>query len=276
MTWWGEWTQVERPWSGAEESSGCARCRLEPKLMNRCRPEKMDTKGDGEMSNRILVLEEGKVLDRNARECTVEGEKKRVTRKECKWLTEEFEVGGFMAQKALWNIAKKGGCWMTGEHCLKKRERRLCQIIQGHARRPLSQQLAEGGYGRQGGTMEKTSGEAREEESKSGKREMEGQRERFEVNSERDCRGCLLGLFVVKVLKFFSDPEVEDVGSECEVSARFLVRLVDLTASPDVECNFPAVLPSKFQVNLSVTQTFFFSGKRGVSGALFLCPRGQG
>ena len=30
-----------------------------------------------------------------------------VTRKECKSLREEFEVGGFTAQKVLWNIAKK-------------------------------------------------------------------------------------------------------------------------------------------------------------------------
>ena len=33
--------------------------------------------------------------------------KRRVTRKECKRLREEFEVGGFMVQEGLWNVAKK-------------------------------------------------------------------------------------------------------------------------------------------------------------------------
>ena len=37
----------------------------------------------------------------------IEGQKTRVTRMECKRLWEEFEVGSFIAQKGLWNIAKK-------------------------------------------------------------------------------------------------------------------------------------------------------------------------
>ena len=37
----------------------------------------------------------------------MKGEKERVTRRECKSLREEFEVGGFMAQKGLWNITKR-------------------------------------------------------------------------------------------------------------------------------------------------------------------------
>ena len=47
--------------------SGYARCRLVPKLINRCKPEKMDTKEYGKLK-RIFALEEGTVLDRNARE----------------------------------------------------------------------------------------------------------------------------------------------------------------------------------------------------------------
>ena len=38
---------------------------------------------------------------------TLKSKKKEVTRKECKRLREEFEVGDFMAQKGLRNIAKK-------------------------------------------------------------------------------------------------------------------------------------------------------------------------
>ena len=46
--------------------------------------------------------------DRNAKIRKGEGEKRRVTKKECKRLREEFEVEGFMAPKEFWkNIANK-------------------------------------------------------------------------------------------------------------------------------------------------------------------------
>ena len=81
--------------------SGYARCRLVPKLMNRCRPEKKDTDEYGNTLKIILKLEEGRVPDRNAKGWEVEGEKRRVTRQECKTLREEFEFGGFMARTGL-------------------------------------------------------------------------------------------------------------------------------------------------------------------------------
>ena len=67
--------------------------------MNRCRPEKMDTKEYGKMLNRIVILEEGRVPERKEKGWNVKGENRRVTRKECKRLREKLEVGGFMAQK---------------------------------------------------------------------------------------------------------------------------------------------------------------------------------
>ena len=89
------------------KSSGDARCRLGPKLMSRCRPEKMDTRGYGKMLKRIVKLEEGRVPDRNAKGWNIEGENTRFTRKECERLREEFDIRGFMAQKGWWNIATK-------------------------------------------------------------------------------------------------------------------------------------------------------------------------
>ena len=78
------------------------------KLINRFKSEYMDTKEYGTMLKRILILEEERVPAKNARGWTIEGQKKtRVTRKECKRLREEFEVGGFVAQKGSWNITKK-------------------------------------------------------------------------------------------------------------------------------------------------------------------------
>ena len=48
-----------------------------------------------------------RVPAKNARGWTIEWQKSRVTRKECKRLREEFEVRRFTAQKGSWNIAKK-------------------------------------------------------------------------------------------------------------------------------------------------------------------------
>ena len=53
------------------------------------------------MSTNILKLE-GEVVDRNAKGWKVEGEKRRVTRKACEILRDEFEDGGFHgAERAL-------------------------------------------------------------------------------------------------------------------------------------------------------------------------------
>ena len=52
--------------------------------MNRCKPGKMVTKEHGELLKIILKLEEGRVPDRKEKGWIVEGEKRRVTRKECK------------------------------------------------------------------------------------------------------------------------------------------------------------------------------------------------
>ena len=54
--------------------------------MNHRRPEKKDTKEHGQMLKIILKVEEGEVPDRNAKGWKVEGEKRSVTRKECKRL----------------------------------------------------------------------------------------------------------------------------------------------------------------------------------------------
>ena len=75
----------------AQEVFGFCAVRLEPKLMNRCRPEKIEERYRTE----------------TAEGWNVEGERRRVTRKECKRLGEEFKFGGSMAQKGLWNLSKR-------------------------------------------------------------------------------------------------------------------------------------------------------------------------
>ena len=51
--------------------------------------EKMDTKEYGKMLKRILILEAGRVPAKNAGGLQTEGQKRRVTKKECKKLREE-------------------------------------------------------------------------------------------------------------------------------------------------------------------------------------------
>ena len=62
--------------------SGYARQRMGPKLMNCCEPEQVGTKEYGKMSKRIKVLEDGRGLAKEARNWGIEGQKRRITRKE--------------------------------------------------------------------------------------------------------------------------------------------------------------------------------------------------
>ena len=67
--------------------SGYAQWCVGTKLMNRCIPEKKDTKEHGKMLKNVLELGQGDVPDRNAERWKVEGKKGRVTKKWCKRLT---------------------------------------------------------------------------------------------------------------------------------------------------------------------------------------------
>ena len=59
--------------------------------MNCYRLEQMDIKEFSKMVNRIQILEEGRVPAKKAKNWRNEGEKKRITRKECKRLLNNFE-----------------------------------------------------------------------------------------------------------------------------------------------------------------------------------------
>ena len=74
-----------------------------PKLMNCCRPERVDTEEYGKMLKRIHTLEDGRVPAKEAtggsRNWRIEGQKKRITRKEYQRLVNKFEMEGFLVQK---------------------------------------------------------------------------------------------------------------------------------------------------------------------------------
>ena len=67
-----------------------------PEVMNACEPEQAGTEEHGKMLKRIQILEDGRLKRQKIGKLK---EKRRITRKEHTRLRNEFEMGGFMAQK---------------------------------------------------------------------------------------------------------------------------------------------------------------------------------
>ena len=88
-----------------------------PKLMSCCKPKQGGTNEHGKMLKQIQVLEDGRVLAKESRNWNIEGQKRRIARKEYKRLFYEFEM---MAQKGLWDFAREK-CYRTEEHCLRQK-----------------------------------------------------------------------------------------------------------------------------------------------------------
>ena len=170
-----------------------------------------------------------------------------------------------MAQEGLWNITQKED--VGGQGCLVQRGRRLDQRVQGHVRRNfyLGSWVREDVEGK-AAQMENMSEDAKEEESKSGQREVEG------TCSEVTLNGFVLitlfvTILVVIVLKFFhfGSGDFGHVGEATELSS---VRAFDLTVSPEFEGDLPFPLLSNSQFKCGVLPLL----------APFCCvdsPRGQ-
>ena len=75
----------------------------------------MGTEEHGNMIKRIQILEGGRVPAKESKDWKIEGKKSRITRKEYKRLTNEFEMGGFMVQKGLLNLAREKNA--AGQRC---------------------------------------------------------------------------------------------------------------------------------------------------------------
>ena len=63
----------------------------------------------------IQTPEDGGVADKEAKNWRIEGQKKRITRKEYQRLVNKFEMEGFVAQKGLWNLAREKNLRERGE-----------------------------------------------------------------------------------------------------------------------------------------------------------------
>ena len=75
--------------------------------MNRCKPEKVGAKEYGKILKRIQVLEDDRIPAKEARKEKIEGQKRRITRKEHRILWNEFETGRFVTEDRPCNVAKR-------------------------------------------------------------------------------------------------------------------------------------------------------------------------
>ena len=212
-----------------------------PKLLNRCKRENRHERV-WNMLKRILILEEERLPATNAREWKIEGQTRRVTKKEYKVLQEEFEVGGFMA-----GVLPREGGDLLREHQAMHEENFLSSWLRGD----MDGENAE---------MESLKEEVKQEESKSGKRMVGGKMWRFQI--KRRCLDRMSGevfeglnlflrwrvwrflwVFGVRAAVPLSVPDVTVafslVNVDCEVlfdSDCELVELVSLQKTRSVFC----------------------------------------
>ena len=76
----------------------------------------MGTKEHGKMLKRTQILEEGKVPAKEAKHRKIEGIKKGITGKEHRRLLNEFDMGGFMAQRRSVESRKRENT--AGQRCI--------------------------------------------------------------------------------------------------------------------------------------------------------------
>ena len=148
--------------------------------MNCCKQEQATTKEYDKILTRIQVLEDGRMLAKEARNWKIEGQKKRITREEYRRLWNEFETGGFMAQKGLWNVAKEKILQDRG--ALPKEEGDMVSVHEENFQSSWLRKDVEGIEERKKDRKEKFGGE----ESKSETREVERKEEKTVV-VERRC-----------------------------------------------------------------------------------------
>ena len=72
---------------------------MAPKLRNCCKLEQVG----------IQVLQDGRVLAKEATNWKIEGQKRRISREEYQRLLNKFEMEVFMAQKGLWKLGRERG-----------------------------------------------------------------------------------------------------------------------------------------------------------------------
>ena len=183
--------------------------------MNRCKPEKVGTKEDRKMLKRIQFFEEGKSLLRK-REIGKLKDKKRTTRKKYSRLWNEFETGGFMAQKRAMECGRRK--MLEDRGALPKEDgdqlRKYKAMHEDNFLDSWPRENVQGGKAE----MKEWKEEAEQEESKSAK---ERWRERRGENCDQEVRVSAVSSFVLVVLNVLVSPSM--VSVLCEHVFLFLI-----------------------------------------------------
>ena len=176
-----------------------------PKLMNCCRPEPMGTQEYGKLLKMIQVLEDGRVPAKEANNWSIEGQKRRITRKEYQRLLNKFEMEGFTAQEGLWNLVREKVLRERG--ALPKEEGDVIGEYKAmHEEKFLSSWLREDGKKREEKKLEM--GKENEEE-RSKKRRREEEKEENDTGTV--ARRCV-GLFLWRLQIFSQRGDLESGG----------------------------------------------------------------
>ena len=113
---------VRRVDSSGEALKCCRKCssyarqRLGPKFMNRCKPEKMDTKEGENMLRRILPLEEETFPSKNAEGWKIEGQKEGSPGRNVKGSVKSLRWEVSRRRKDC-GVPPRRECWKTEEPC---------------------------------------------------------------------------------------------------------------------------------------------------------------
>ena len=94
---------------------------MRPKFTNCCKLEQVSTREYGKMSQRIRVLEDGKVPAMESRNWKIEGLKRMITRTENQRLLNKFETEGFMRRKKDCGSSPEKMCCRIEESGLRKK-----------------------------------------------------------------------------------------------------------------------------------------------------------
>ena len=92
-----------------------------PKLMNCCKLEQVGAEEYGHMLKRTQGLEDGRVPAKEAKGRRIQGQKRRIAKKEYQRLLNKFEMEGFMAPRRIVESRLEKKCCTIGESYVRKR-----------------------------------------------------------------------------------------------------------------------------------------------------------
>ena len=93
-----------------------------PKIDELLQAKQVSTKEHGKVLKRILILEDGRVPAKEARNWKIEGQNRSITRKEYRRFWNEFEIWRFSWHRKVYGISHERKCCWAEVQCQRKKE----------------------------------------------------------------------------------------------------------------------------------------------------------